>query len=421
MPVTTKHNRPRSGLTLIEVLVSMIVATVGIIGVMLMIPFAIRQTQRGLDLDLAETVGRNAIEELQMKGVFRATTIRDGNVSDRVLDMIGFPSTLNDEQLDFTVLGSRPIATSYSLLAPGRIKDRPGLVHLDPIGVSNPTEPVTSMKLISGLSNPIVIRSVTLRNADLTSRVAGVNSRFSHAESLDAFQTKDDLVVGDQRFDAEGGGYVQTGDLAPPQQYYDVLNGRPFKRQAEGRISWSAMLNPSKHLAAIKENELDPPTPVTQFIAYVLTYNRRSFSPEQEFHSTISNEPGKYGFGDAGGSLPLRRLSLDKEIPDELPVGKGSWVMLINRLPKPDYPTFSNPQLRLSLPVDGKRYAADEQGYNLQLMFAKVRGVDREERTVTIDGGPFEIFPAAIQRSDTYVVFLPEVVNVYERTVKVEF
>ena len=43
----------REGVTIIEVLTSMAVATIGVFGVMVMIPFAVKQSQSGLDADAA--------------------------------------------------------------------------------------------------------------------------------------------------------------------------------------------------------------------------------------------------------------------------------------------------------------------------------------------------------------------------------
>ena len=411
-----------------------------------MIPFAIRQTQRGLDMDHADSVGRNAIEELQVKGVFRASTIRDHATTDTILDLIGFPAALNPAQIEITTLGSRPVVASYSLKSLGRKRGTPGLVHLDPIGVSRPNGSVNSLELIAAGSSPLIIPSVTLRNGDRTGRVPGVNSRFSLAESRSAFQTHDDLwggkhndVISGGRGDDEinagsqddlvfgiqrqknDGGLVQTKEIAPPQQYYEMLDNQRLKRQSEGKFSWSVFLNPSKHVGVIKNSESDPPTPVSRFKAYVLTHNRRSFLEEQKFYSTISNAEGRYGFGDTSGSYPLRQLKLKTSIPEKLTMGKGSWVMLINLLPEPDYAAFSNPQLPLSCIVDGKRHMAEEAGYDKQIMFARVQRVDRQKNSVSIDGGPFEIFPDAIRRSETFMVFLPEVMNVYERTIRVEY
>jgi len=51
-----KHNLARSnrhGLSVIEVLTSIVVALIGVFGVLSMIPFSVKQTQSGLDQDAA--------------------------------------------------------------------------------------------------------------------------------------------------------------------------------------------------------------------------------------------------------------------------------------------------------------------------------------------------------------------------------
>ena len=136
------------------------------------------------------------------------------------------------------------------------------------------------------------------------------------------------------------------------------------------------------------------------------------------------NPPGKYGLGVPPDRLPtLTRLALANPIDVDSPIAKESWVMLINLLPVPDYRAFNEPQLPLSPFVFGDRYRADEAGYDKQVKFARVTKVDRVStpNEVVIDGSAFEIFPPDLTRSGgTYMVYLPDVINVYERTVKIE-
>lgn len=97
--------------------------------------------------------------------------------------------------------------------------------------------------------------------------------------------------------------------------------------------------------------------------------------------------------------------------------------MLINLIPVPDYAAFQNPQQPLSHLFAGARYRADEAGYDKQVKFARVAKVNRTSNPneIVIDGSPFEIFPIALSRSGgTYMVYLPDVINVFERTVKIE-
>ena len=58
----------RHGLSVIEVLTSIVVALVGLAGVLAMIPFSIKQTQSGLDQDAATTMARNALSNFEASG-----------------------------------------------------------------------------------------------------------------------------------------------------------------------------------------------------------------------------------------------------------------------------------------------------------------------------------------------------------------
>ena len=418
------------GVSIIEVLISMAVATIGVFGVMALIPFAVNQSQKGLDNDLANAFGRNAIEHLQIQGVFQANSIHtlDGSVTSEIFDSMAFPSPIIYDELETAFLGSEKVVGSYSidslgLAFPGDPRNGFGLVHLDPVGVAYRGGPVVSFVIDSEQKDPqIVIPSVTLRNDEIRGNISGIKSRYSFAEAMNLCSTGDDLILGDQRLDPVTGS-VQTLDVAPPQQYHDMAGGRRVKRQAARKISWSVMLNPSKHSAVIKDNFEDPPSPLSHFKTWVLTYSGRSFN-NTAFRTRILNDPGKYGIGAPPNRLPpLSRLALENRIATESPITKESWVMLINLFPFPDYLAFESPQLPLSHVFKEARYRAEEAGYDKQVKFARVIKVDRVSipNEVVIDGSAFEIFPRALTRSGgTYMVYLPDVINVYERTVKIE-
>ena len=66
-----KHNLARSsrqGLSVIEVLTSIVVALIGVFGVLAMIPFSVKQTQTGLDQDVATSLARNALSSFEAGG-----------------------------------------------------------------------------------------------------------------------------------------------------------------------------------------------------------------------------------------------------------------------------------------------------------------------------------------------------------------
>ena len=62
-------NRIRQGITITEALASIAVAAVGLFAVLAVIPFAARQTEAGLDLDVSVAVGKNAFHEFDVRGM----------------------------------------------------------------------------------------------------------------------------------------------------------------------------------------------------------------------------------------------------------------------------------------------------------------------------------------------------------------
>ena len=53
---------------MIEVLTSIVVALIGVFGVLAMIPFSVKQTQSGLDQDAATSMARNAFANFEASG-----------------------------------------------------------------------------------------------------------------------------------------------------------------------------------------------------------------------------------------------------------------------------------------------------------------------------------------------------------------
>ena len=63
-----RHGFNRHGLSVIEVLTSIVVALIGVFGVLAMIPFSVKQTQSGLDQDAATSMARNAVSRFEAGG-----------------------------------------------------------------------------------------------------------------------------------------------------------------------------------------------------------------------------------------------------------------------------------------------------------------------------------------------------------------
>ena len=78
--MTRRSMHRNDGITVIEVLTSLVVATI-VFGVLVLIPFAVKQSQLGLDQDAAGIVAANAVEDLQIYGFTRVSD--NGNLQFR--------------------------------------------------------------------------------------------------------------------------------------------------------------------------------------------------------------------------------------------------------------------------------------------------------------------------------------------------
>jgi hypothetical protein len=62
------RGRARRGISLVEVMMSIGVITVGLLGVVLLLPFALHQTQQGILADRSSDAGRRAMREFEIRG-----------------------------------------------------------------------------------------------------------------------------------------------------------------------------------------------------------------------------------------------------------------------------------------------------------------------------------------------------------------
>lgn len=434
--------RQRDGISIIEVLTSMAVATIGVFGIMVMIPFAVKQSQSGLDSDAAHNVGRNVLEEMQISGLFQVRN--DGNFQRLVISAAddGVPFYPLPLEADRTIkrLSVQDFALNHRA---------PGLFHLDPVGFA------------SGLTNfqigdpsvdtgaPIEILSASVsRNgdidlnldglidvntsSDLPSRIRLVDTSlpaisvaarskipFTIREADRLCRSSDDLF-----FETESAGVEEFG---PPQPLYnfDIGTGNRVRRQTGGRITWSAFLTPEK-------DSLLTTAPSTQFRANVLVYRDRFMSP-------VNPVGSNYGFyltdmQGLGFAQTVDQISLDSTslIPPDT-IFRGDWVMIVNRIAE-----AAGATTREWPAMSGNFHRSADTGYRLQVMFAKVTRLGRLDATtpidsfdtVSIDGGSFDFVlndipdPSGLgmtpPSSMTYMVHLRNVVNVFERSVSIE-
>ena len=279
-----KHNlasSKRHGLSVIEVLTSIVVALIGVFGVLAMIPFSVKQTQTGLDQDAATSLARSALSNFETSGY-------------KIVSTTTVPATNN--QLNWALLdGTRVTA------APGAVTG--DLICIDPLAIAEGSP--STFPFNCNINAPeLTMPPVTLIRPD--------QNPFSVADARRMFRLTDDLV-----FEESDDPTDQDADLNPPVQIFNEAAGGGFlNRQSVGAVSWCAVVQPVAH---------DPNA--EEFDTYkfnVLVFKDRLLDASATMEAATVLAP-------AAGSTSS--LLSNVTIPGALStdVRRNDWVMLINR------------------------------------------------------------------------------------------
>ncbi|MGD9724263.1 MAG: prepilin-type N-terminal cleavage/methylation domain-containing protein [Pirellulales bacterium] len=294
----------RRGLTLTEVLISMFVLLVGLMGVAAMIPAGRFEIQQGAQIDHATSVGRAAFRELKIRGYLDVTRWRDVTVTRPIWNP--FPR----RPFDFQAPGPREQT------------DRPA-VAIDPLGLTaavgsfGPAFPYNANALAPGIpylyriypneeignsANPIQAADLLFRNADDLTVVENTAAR--------------DNPPAQSMFIELAGNTVFRGGVD-----VDPTAGRLLKRGSVGDYSWLATIVSEPTLSALT-------TKVT--VSVVVFYKRDLTQPDKsERLLEVTQYPGQ---GIGGGEVIV-----DVPLPGEL-VKPGQWMMLAGFMANPFAP-----------------------------------------------------------------------------------
>ncbi len=316
--------RARRGLTLVEVLISMFVLLIGLLGVAAMLPAGKFEIQQGTQIDNATTVGRAAFRNMKVRGFLDVASWANPNGS----AVWQFDSALPPPQRRFR----------FYTLAPPSFSPAPSdnvAVAIDPLGllapfgsdpekatfpfaagVNAPAEPylsriIPTVRFVDGtVANPAALADLWFRNSDDLTFTA--NSRDSDQPNTQTILLEDSVLVGTVRAKV-------AEDVLPA----DV----PIKRLSEGNYSW---------LATIVS---DPAAPATQgkVTVSVAVYFKRDLTQpgKAERVATVQSIPGQ-GLG--GGEFVINWppvVPTPPLTPIE-PIKPGQWVMLAGRISHPD-------------------------------------------------------------------------------------
>ncbi len=202
----------RNGLSIIEVLTAIVVALVGVAGVMILIPFAVDQAKIGFDQEISYRHGANAASEYELKGF-----------GDRQRWTIDAPSV------------ATRTARCY-MIDPIRVTDRADQGFTD-----HGSFPMVDPGLLAGL--PTHDRTIYVENVNLTQSIAPF-APFNTLVARHHFMWRDDLQVTEPR--GAVAPYVSP-DVAPPQQIFDQNNAAvPVRRQSLGEMSVRVLVVPDR-------------------------------------------------------------------------------------------------------------------------------------------------------------------------------
>lgn len=411
MPITSQHNfdRRRAGITIVEVLTAMVVAMIGVFGVMILIPFAVKQAEVGLDLDDARRQAENGVAQFAISGFQRL--IENPSLNDNSLRPLWI-NTDGDQILTPDVYAIDPLSIFANDHTDGYDQFPPSFsIEQFENGLSTVPADLSQRHFPFIAELNLADYDADAEDDDDVVRVWGLDDAVDgHGEAMARriFRNADDLIFGDA-----------ASELDPPQQIFDAdVTGANVGRQARGEMSWMSILVPSF--------DADNPTgSAWKYRMFVLAFKDRALQtsaaipvarfPVAEVADRGITDRKDIGYG--GGNVTLTSPIAG--------VRKDDWVMLINL----------NPEL--------------PAGFQKQLGFYRVIATftdpNTDQGTMTLDGPDF-VFNRENPMSagnwiemDTYAVHLAnydaaamvatpprlvrlgQVVSVYERSFVWEF
>jgi len=342
MLIKNRQVKSRRGFSLLEVMISIGVASIGLLGVLSIVPLAIEQVSRGLLKDRKTVAGKNWVSTFRTRGMANPDNWLNPNGTAYPYDAANPPEAL--------LIDPRFAATNST------VATFPNLV----------TPPAASFRMprISLRSSPGSAATMSLLQAD------------------EVFRAHDDLSFIKLTGDADSG--------RPKQKYFGVDK----KRMSDGRLSWMGMLA-SKFGSA---SDI--------YLLSVVVFNDRDLRLQKEdpddSSKTISTETERlsqvaaaadfYSNGVGGGDLKITAFGTGTA--GDINVRKGDWVML----------------------TGGTGTQITTYKWYRVIATNEIEATTPPSRDITLQGPDWD----TSNFSTPQVVFVPNVITVYEKTVRLE-
>ncbi|MEW4561389.1 hypothetical protein AB1K70_02620 [Bremerella sp. JC770] len=454
LPHPNMTGRRTLGITLIEVMMSTMVVSLGILGLVALIPLGTHLTERGVRADRIASLGPRAFHEARARGVFNPNNWVDQATGTSPTFMTSTLPQMPVRQpylIDPTFLGGTGVDASRRVFPYPTKFARGG--SADRYSDTNITTTWNGTDKFNGTSatGDKLIQMWRLGIA----RSPGVG--LTLPQSKVAFQSNDDLAF--ERPD--------DGDLPAFQRFFD-RGGSDVRRQAMGEYSWMVMLVPepiemidrttfTAPLSIPQENWLNPPVnyattiadladlqtianrcATDEYVAHVIVMrNRLATIPSGavDGEDTSDSESLEYinervlrvteFFGSGGystGEVTIFQEGGDLELAEDqtLKVSNGDWICLARRLPASRSGTTNTHHPR------GDMY----QWYKVVMVDDVVAdGSGNFTRRLTINGPdwPVEDTDAdtdsdatSLSSAPTHAIIVDGVVGVYSKRVRLE-
>ena len=444
----------RRGISIIEVMTAIVVALIGVFGTLVLIPFAIKQAQSGLDLDDGRNLAENSQAMFEIMGFDDPTQWVTGfaktNMADTqsriqpltrppALAIMIDPLWINSNSqagLDGEVGVPDEVRNNFGFFGDGVLQTDPDAMNASDrlvasVGGPNPVPPPYPF---FGQVHPALPADLRIRRFTLTSG-AGSNALMTGSLTQRLFQSTDALNFSE--FDSDEID-ITTGEPlgGRPFQIFDRdAAGNILNRQTTGgRLSQAMFIIPGDGQVSgvyrrvtlvfagrdltlyedpggtrpATDDEVNSPTGNVNLrgvMASAIVTTRGAVIPD--------DLPSGFEGGEivlcpvvwpAGGGNPMpNQMFLDLVGTPEAPgVRRDDWVMMINQLPE-DYAEVSFDRLQIQFYRVSNIDEGDEGG-----------GTPNDLPSLTLDGPAFDLGPDGTSRIQTYVIHLRDVVNVYE-------
>ena len=350
---------------------------------MILIPFAVKQAQTGLDSDAAVMSGRNAYSQFEIGGYRfpQNWAVYNAGVGGEVSYSPFEPwDSDGDGAPDMPAMPPEIISIDPLGIAENGLAQVPALAmgpaHLAALFPFNRLDAGTAYpaSLLIGPANLGTPSGATMAD----SNGDGFVDAAGQAMARRLFRSFDDLVFSEA-----------IDELTGPEQVFNQGAVGALQRQSVGRISWSAIVVP------FKDDPLLFDTTRWSYKIYILVYKDRNTviaptpDPDDQMATAMVTNTGV--------ANPVSTVFLETGVSLQGSVSRDEWVMLINR------------------------NTASEPGFDRQLAFYRIVSYSDDPTgtigaSLTLDGPGFTFQNGAGTFEDTFVVHLQNVVGVYERT-----